>query len=226
MKKIIACLLLVLVAGYGCSFLFGPKQEKTAAELVEQGREEFADEDYKKAIEAYRKLKDWYPFSQYAKEAELKIADAHYRLKEYEQAISAYEEFERLHPSDPKIAYVVYYTGRCYFDRMKGIDRDQSFTEKALQVFKQLRRRFPESEYAEKAESHIRKCLKTLAGHDFYVGEFYYKQDHYKAALARFEDVVNNYPPEFEELRERARDYIERCREHIKARSEAEATAG
>ena len=84
MKKIIACRLLVLVAGYGCSFLFGPKQEKTAAELVEQGRAEFADADYKKAIEAYRKLKDWYPFSQYAKEAELKIADAHYRLEEYE----------------------------------------------------------------------------------------------------------------------------------------------
>ena len=226
MKKIIACLLLLLAAGYGCSYLFAPEQEKTAAELVEQGREEFADEKYQKAIEAYRKLKDWYPFSQYAKEAELKIADAHYRLKEYEQAISAYEEFERLHPSDPKIPYVVYYTGRCYFDRLKSIDRDQTFTEKALQVFKQLRRRFPESKYAEKARPHIRKCLKTLAGHDFYVGEFYYKQERYKAALARFEDVVNNYPAEFDELQEKARDYIERCRQFLEARSEADSAKG
>ena len=226
MKKIIACLLLVLAAGYGCSFLFGTEQEKTAAELVELGRKEYADEKYQKAIEAYRKLKDWYPFSQYAKEAELKVADAHYRLQEYEQAISAYEEFERLHPSDPKIPYVVYYTGRCYFDRMKSIDRDQSFTEKALQVFEQLRRRFPASQYAEKAGAHIRKCLKTLAGHDFYIGEFYYKQDHYKAALARFEDVVNNYPPEFDELQAKARDYIERCRQHLEARSDADSAGG
>ena len=226
MKKIIICLLLVLVSGFGCSFLFAPEQEKTANELAEQGREEFAEEKYQKAVEAYRKLKDWYPFSQYAKEAELKIADAHYQLKEYEQAISAYEEFERLHPNDPKIPYVVYRTGRCYFDRMKSIDRDQSFTEKALQVFKQLRRRFPESQYAEKAASHTRKCLKTLAGHDFYVGEFYFKQERYKAALARFENVVNNYPAELDDLQAKAWDYIDRCRGHLEARSDTASVGG
>ncbi len=225
MKKTFACLLLILVAGFGCSSLFAPEEEKTASQLAAQAREAFADEDYQKAIEAYRKLKNWYPFSRYSKEAELRIGDAHYRLEEYEQAISVYEQFERLHPSDPKIAYVVYHTGRCYFDRMKGVDRDQTYTEKALQVFRQLRRRFPESEYARKSKPHIRQCLKTLAGHDFYVGEFYYKQDYFKAALARFEDVINKYPADFDELHEKAWSYIERCREKLRAQASVDSSS-
>ncbi|MFP4225314.1 MAG: outer membrane protein assembly factor BamD [Desulfobacterales bacterium] len=214
MKRIIGCLLVAALLVCGCS-AFGPKEEKTADQLAEEGRQEFSDGDYKSAIEAYQKLRGWYPFSKFAKEAELKVADAHYRLEEYEQAIAAYEQFERLHPNDEKIPYVIYQIGRCYFDRMRGIDRDQTYTEKALQEFQRLQNRFPESQYAEKAGKHIRRCLKTLAGHEFYVGEFYFKQKHYKAALNRFLTVVNNYPSEFTLLHHKANKYIERCRNEL-----------
>jgi outer membrane protein assembly factor BamD len=217
MKRLLLCLLLIVFAVYGCSS-FGTKEEKTAAQLAEEGRKEFADEDYKSAIEAYEKLKDWYPFSAFAKEAELKVADAHYHLEEYEQAIAAYEQYEQLHPNDEKIPYVIYQEGRCYFDRMKGVDRDQTNTEKALQVFKRLQSRFPESEYAETTDKHIQQCLKTLAGHEFYVGEFYFTQEHYNAALNRFLNVVNNYPSEFTLLNHKAQKYIKRCRRQLEDR--------
>lgn len=214
MKRVIGCLLVAAVVVCGCS-AFGPKEEKTADQLAEEGRQEFSEGDYNSAIEAYEKLRDWYPFSNFAKEAELKVADAHYRLEEYEQAITAYQQFERLHPNDEKIAYVIYQIGRCYFDRMRGIDRDQTYTEKALQEFKRLQNRYPESSYAEKANKHIQQCLKTLAGHEFYVGEFYFKQKHYKAALNRFLNVVNNYPSAFTLLHHRANQYIDRCRSQL-----------
>ncbi len=206
---------------YGCSGL-GPKEEKTATQLTEEAREEFADKNYKSAIEAYTKLMDWYPFSEFAKEAELKVADAHYRLEEYEQAIAAYEKYERLHPSDEKIPYVLYQIGRCYFDRMEGMDRDQTFTGNALHVFRRLEKRFPDSEYAQKTEKHIQRCLRTLARHEFYVGEFYFKQKHYKAALKRFSNVMNNYPSDFLLLRHNTMKYIERCREQLNARAESD----
>ncbi len=213
MKKIAAGLVcLLLLAGYGCGSMFAPKTEKTAAQLATEAREAIADEDYREAIAAYSKITDWYPFSKYAEEAELKIADAHYHMQEYEQAISAYERFERLHPTNPRIDHVQYQIGRCYFDRMKGIDRDQTRTQKALKAFEKLRNRFPSSKYAEKAGKHIRKCKKTLAGHEFYVGEFYFKQERYKAALQRFQNVVQDYPRDLE-LHSRARDYIKRCRQ-------------
>ncbi|MFO7840455.1 MAG: outer membrane protein assembly factor BamD [Desulfosalsimonadaceae bacterium] len=219
MKKIAAGLLCLLLAvGYGCGSMFAPETEKTAAKLASEGREAFADEAYREAIKAYSKITDWYPFSKYAEEAELKIADAHYHMEEYEQAISAYERFERLHPTDPRIDHIQYQVGRCYFDRMKGIDRDQTRTRKALKAFEKLRSRFPSSKYAKKSGKHIRKCKKTLAGHEFYVGEFYFKQERYKAALRRFQNVVDDYPRDLE-LHSRARSYIKRCRQEMDRRS-------
>ena len=47
----------------------------------------YDDGDYKVAIENFQKLKDWYPFSKYAILAELKIADSHYHLEQYEEAV-------------------------------------------------------------------------------------------------------------------------------------------
>ena len=186
------CLALILVC-LGCS-LFKTKEPESAEELARKGMRLFNMGNDKTAIENFQKLRDYYPFSKYAILAELKIADSHYRLQEYEDAIFAYEEFTGLHPRNEAIPYVLYQIGRCYFDRMDTIDRDQSVTRKALDVFNRLNEKYPDSEYALKAEKHINECLKSLAGHDLYVGQFYYKTKHYKAALHRFKAVISRYP--------------------------------
>ncbi len=156
--------------------------------------EEFKEGNYKTAIENFEKLKDWYPFDRYAILAELKIADAHYQLEHYEEAVFAYQEFESLHPLNEAIPYVVYQIGLCYYDQIDTIDRDQSNTKKALDTFERLKKQFPKHQYSKRADEHIHTCLKSLAGHEFYVGMYYYKSKHYKAALNRFKSVVFNFP--------------------------------
>ncbi|MBW2598249.1 MAG: outer membrane protein assembly factor BamD, partial [Deltaproteobacteria bacterium] len=137
---------------------------------------------------------DWYPFSKYVPFAELKIADANYNIEEYEEAVSAYEEFESLHPRNEAIPYVIYKMGLCYFQQIDTIDRDQSTAKKALDTFHRLKKQFPKDPYAIKAEENIKKCLKSLTGHELYVGLFYLKSKHYKAALHRFESILTQYP--------------------------------
>ncbi len=206
----IICLLCLLVFS-GCSW--GPKKEKTAEELAAEGQKYFEKKSYMQAIKSYEKLRDWYPFSGYAKEAELKIADSHYRMKEYEEAILAYQEFEQLHPSDANAPYVIYQIGRCYFDRVDTIDRQQGTATNALKEFRRLQTRFPESDYAQKSEPHIQKCLTNLAGHEMYVGRFYFKSKHYEAALHRFMGVLSDYSGMGFDAE--AADYVQRCRELI-----------
>ncbi|MFC1857869.1 outer membrane protein assembly factor BamD [Thermodesulfobacteriota bacterium] len=193
MKLIIIVCLSFLLCLSGCGW-FKTKGEKTAQELAGDGMEEYTAGKYKTAIESFEKLRDWYPFSKFAILAELKIADAYYQLEEYEEAIFAYEEFENLHPRNEATPYVVYMTGRCYFNQLDAIDRDQTSTEKALGTFFRLIKQFPGSAYENKSREHINTCLKNLAGHDFSVGQFYYKSKHYKAALGRFQSVISNYP--------------------------------
>ena len=185
--------IVALLALAGCGW-FGSKQEKPAPELARDGIKAFNNGNYREAIESFETLKDWYPFSKYAILAELKIADAHYQLLEYDEAIFAYEEFENLHPRNEAIPYVIYQIGRCYYDQMDTIDRDQLTARKARDTFKRLTNKFPEDGYALRARAHIIQCNKSLAGHDLYVGRFYYKSKHYKAALHRFKSVLSNYP--------------------------------
>ena len=193
MQSRIFALVLAALLMTGCAW-FETHQDFSASELVAEGMDAYDFGNYKTAIEHFEKLKDWYPYSKFAILAELKIADAHYRLKDHEEAIAAYETFENLHPRNEAIPYVIYQIGRCYFDRLDTVDRDQTFAIRALEAYARLINRFPQDEYARKAVAHVKDCWKSLAGHDFYVGMYYYKAQRPKAALERFKNVINGYP--------------------------------
>lgn len=214
-KAFITCVMVSIIVS-GCGFFkeleiwfTGEDEEFSAQELAWNGMEYYEIGDYTRAIESFEKLKDWYPFSRYAKLAELKIGDAHYRLEQYEEAVFAYEEFEKLHPRNEAIPYVIYQIGRCYFDQINSVDRDQNAARKALEAFQRLRKQFPNDEYARSAEAHITKCYQSLAGNEFLIGKFYYKSKHYKAAQHRFMAVISKYPDVG--YHQEALDYLARC---------------
>jgi len=217
MKRILFLIFISLFVLTSCAW-FETKEEKPANELAYDGMDYFNEGKYRKSIEQFEKIRDWYPFSKFAILAELKIADAHYELKEYEEAIFAYEEFENLHPRNEAIPYVIYKIGRCYFDQMDTVDRDQTSAKKAFDTFQRLNRQFPENQYANRADGHIKKSLKSLAGHDLYVGLFYFKSKHYKAALNRFKSILSNYPDVG--VHQKALQYIALCEASLTKRQE------
>jgi outer membrane protein assembly factor BamD len=207
-KIIFIFCLTILVFFSGCSW-FQEKDVKSAPELAADGMEEYRQGNYKKAIENFEKLRDWYPFDRYAILAELKIADSHYQLKQYDEAVIAYQEFESLHPLNEAIPYVVYQIGRCYYEQITTVDRDQSAARKALINFERLQKQFPDHQYSKRAGEHIHACLKSLAGHELYVGKYYFKKKNYKAALSRFKNVIYDFPDMG--IHKEALDYLALC---------------
>jgi outer membrane assembly lipoprotein YfiO len=93
--------LIILAITSGCG-LFHKDTEKTATELLTEARAEYQDKDYRDAVELFQQLINWYPFSEHVAEAEIKIADAYYEMEKYNEAIRAYNSFERLHPLHPE----------------------------------------------------------------------------------------------------------------------------
>jgi outer membrane protein assembly factor BamD len=193
MKRIIALILILMFVFSGCAW-FKSKEDKTAQELISDGMDQYNNEDYKEAVDSFEKLKDWYPFSKYVILAELKIADAFYRLKQYSEAVTAYESFENLHPRNEAVPYVIFQIGLCYYEQIDTVDRDQTPAKNALDTFKRLIKQFPDNSYSRRAKECMKVCIKSLAGHEFYVGFYYFKSKHYKAALKRFKSVLANYP--------------------------------
>jgi outer membrane protein assembly factor BamD len=194
MKQLI-CLICLAVMMSGCALFDSTRRmEKTADQLAADGASAFMNGKYKAAITAYTDLKDWYPFSRYAILAELKIADAHFQLEEYPQAIAAYEQFERMHPRNEAIPYVINQIGLSWFNQMDTVDRDITPAKNALAQFRRLMEQFPEDEYARKVPERIQACIDKIAGHELYVAKFYMKTGQYLAGLKRFEYIVEFYP--------------------------------
>lgn len=195
MKHLFLCLTVALLLS-GCALFenTGTDMSKSVDELVEEGAAAFMDGEYTRAVKAYTDLRDWYPFSRYAILAELKIADSYYHLESYIEAIMAYEEFERMHPKNEAIPYVVYQIGMCWFNQIGTVDRDSTPARKSLAVFKRLKEQFPDSEYTAKAEEKNKVCLANLSGHELYVANWYMRTEKYHAALKRYEYLIANYP--------------------------------
>ena len=221
MRRILVLGLISLLLVSGCAW-FETNEEKTAQELASDGMDQFNSEDYRESIESFEKLKDWYPFSKFAILAELKIADAYYNIKEYEEAVASYEEFESLHPRNEAIPYVIFQIGLCYFEQIDTIDRDQTPAKKALNTFNRLKQQFPGDSYTIKGEEHIKECLKSLAGHELYVGLFYFKNKHYKAALSRFKSVLTKYSDVG--VHQMALQHIATCEALLKKQEEEKAS--
>ena len=216
MKRFIVIGIFILLVCSGCNALkktwnaiTGKEFSASAQQLAWDGMEAYEDGDYQEGIEYFQQLRDRFPFSKYVILAELKIADSHYHLKNYDEAIFAYEEFEKLHPRNEAIPYVIYQIGRCYFDQIDTIDRDQMPALKAFETFQRLDKQFPNDKYARSGAEHITTCVKSLVGNEYYIGVFYYKSKHYKAALHRFMAVLSDYPDVG--YHQKALEYIAKC---------------
>ena len=214
MRRLLPLFAFVLFCLAACSFV-EPQQEKTAQELVDDGVAFFDAGKYKDSIKSFETLKDWYPFSKYAILAELKIPDAYFNLESYAEAILAYDEFERLHPRNEAIPYVIYRIGRSYFNQIDTVDRDQTNAIKAIDTYGRLIKQYPSDRYADMARSDLQACYKSIAGHEFGIAVFYYKTKNYKAALKRFTAIVETFPDVG--YHQRALVYLANCEAWIEA---------
>jgi outer membrane protein assembly factor BamD len=191
------CLFLSLAMGLlaGC----GGKGVKTSGAdpetLYREGLVRFNKRDYPEALKRFQELKSNFPDSPpYTLWAELKVGDCHFLNKEYVEAIAAYEEFKKIHPTNEEMPYVQYQIGMSYFKQMLSHDRDQTATKKALSNFEYLVANFPPSLFTEKAKDKIQICRKHLIDHEFYVGYYYYKHKNYWASSYRFQQLLTNFP--------------------------------
>lgn len=192
--RVVIFALLLLWLFNGCSFFNKREMVKGSPEgLYSRGSVEFQKSNYKKAREYFLRLKEEYPLHNMAILAEMGIADSFYSDKEYAEAENAYNDFIALHPTNENVPYAFYQLGMCHYNQIGSIDRDQTEAIKARKEFERLVARFPESKFSTMAGKLIRECKQKMAEQEFYVGQFYFRQNKYQAALARFEKVARDY---------------------------------
>jgi outer membrane protein assembly factor BamD len=160
----------------------------------------FADADHLmtrgKFEDAAKKFEDVdreHPYSPEARRAIVMAAYAYYKAGKLPEAIASAERYTTLHPGTKEAPLAHHIIASAYFDQIHAADHDQEATRKALAELKTLKTRYPDSDYAQKADNRIRLCEDTLAAQEMEVGRYYEKRNNYVAAINRFKTVVSDY---------------------------------
>jgi outer membrane protein assembly factor BamD len=167
--------------------------EVNVDQLYNEGLKSLEGGLYKTATEAFEKIEQDQPYSEWAAKAQIMEAYALFRNEKYDDAITVLERFVKLHPGNKDIAYVYYLKSLCYYEQISDVKRDQKATEYALNALREVRARFPDSNYSRDAQVKIDLVNDHLAGKEMEIGRFYLKKGKTIAALNRFQAVVENY---------------------------------
>ncbi|MEK6554437.1 MAG: outer membrane protein assembly factor BamD [Bdellovibrionota bacterium] len=151
------------------------------------------DERYEEAITYFSEVKNKHPYSRYATDSELKIADIEYKRENFVESEAAYKLFKELHPDHPQSAYVTFRLGLSLYKQLPAtIDRDLSLANKALIYFDEVLTTYSRSSFVKEARETKEKVQKMLAEKDLYIARFYYKKEKWLSAMGRYEDLFKN----------------------------------
>ena len=153
------------------------------------------DERYEEAITQFTQVKNKFPYSKLAPEAELKVADINYLREDYAEAQIAYQTFKDLHPTHPKSDYVTFRLGMSFYKQLPStIDRDLSIAYKAILYFDEVVQSYGKSPFVAEAKEHRSKAKQMLAEKEMYIGNFYLKKEKWDSALGRYEELLSDFP--------------------------------
>ena len=128
-------------------------------------------------------------------QAQLAIAELHFKKKDFDQARFAYEEFASLHPRHKNLDLVVFRTGLSIYKRASRFaGRDQAATRQAVNTWMGYDARFPESDHIPEVDGYLQKARDRLAAKELFVARFYARKGSWGAVRNRAEYLLKRYP--------------------------------
>ncbi len=200
-------LLIFFLANSGCAMFKKEEvdtEQLSAEALYGKAKDAQLKSNWLEAIEAYQQLEARYPYGRFAKQAQLEIAYAHYKLGKDGLAIAAADRFISLNPTHASVDYAYYIKGLASFKEVPGFkglltgrtnlaDRDPQAIEEALAAFNIIVQRFPDSRYAVDANKRIRYLHSARAQREVGIAHFYFARGAYVAAINRAKEILSNY---------------------------------
>ena len=202
---ILALSMLALLLGVsGCRKDKDFQGEISAEDLYAQASKALNNNNWGRAIAAYKALQTRYPFGRYTEQSMLDLSYAFFKAAEPENALSTLDRFIRTYPAHPNVDYAFYLKGRVNYEANIGFiekmmhnrvhDRDQSMARDAFLDFAELIRRFPDSRYVPDARQRMIFLRNNLAAYEIAVAEYYMRREAYIAAANRARYALETYP--------------------------------
>ncbi|MDP9002737.1 MAG: outer membrane protein assembly factor BamD, partial [Myxococcota bacterium] len=166
-----------------------------AKRAYDEAMEHYRAHEWIDAETLLREVKRKYSYSKYARQAELRIADANYEQEKYADAIRGYKDFIHAHRSDAddvayarsRIAEATYAEIPESFLMPAAEERDQAAVVDAYKELKSFLADYPDAKESTRMRELLGQVLARLVRHELYVARYYLDKDNYDATLSRVE---------------------------------------
>lgn len=147
-----------------------------------------------KAINMFEKIIERNPLGPIAVDAQVKIAECHYRRMEYDEAVATYEKILENYPKSEWVPYVQFQIPSCRFDSIHYQDRNVGILVQARDGYEEYLASNPEGSVAEEAKKKIEEIKLLEAEKTFNIAEFYYRRKDPTSAAIYYKSVIQDYP--------------------------------
>ena len=172
-----------------------------AEENMRKGEEAMSSKNYQEASAYFEFVKTKYPYLEVAKNAELRLADADFERDRFAEARERYQNFGRLHPTDPRVDYATFRAALTHYKEIPSDffilppanEKDQVEVRNAASALIDFVRSYPSSEHQAEAKKALDEVRVRLAEHELYVASFYARRDRWPAVVNRLNTVARDY---------------------------------
>lgn len=145
------------------------------------------------------------PFSRFAPLAQFNIGQALAREGDNKGAITAYQVVVDKYPTDPTAADALYQIAYCYQAISRSGSYDRIAAQKARESFEDFLAGYPNSEKAAQARENLAALSTQQTGGSLEIGDYYFKQKLFRAAVVYYNDVIRQQPNSPESAKAQAR---------------------
>jgi outer membrane protein assembly factor BamD len=147
----------------------------------------------REAIIQYEELLSQFPPPDVAERARFNRSKCRVELKDYDLAITEFEDFIDSYPKSDLVDDAMYMIAVCYLAQSPRAERDQQNTVKAVGELDFLLREYPDSNVREEVEALRREARAKLAEKEYLNGKLYLRLEYFRAARIYFDAVINEY---------------------------------
>ena len=151
------------------------KEKNIELEMIESYREGLKELERGDALFAAKKFNEaeiLFPQSEYAPKAALMAAYSYYSQNYYGDAVAELERFLKIYPNHTNIDYATYLLGLCFYEQIIDETKDLQSIEMAKNIFLNLIKKYPETDFAVDAEFKLDLINDVLAAKEIYIGRY------------------------------------------------------
>jgi outer membrane assembly lipoprotein YfiO len=162
--------------------------------LYERAVGHFDEAEWDEAIGAFDHFLFAYPGEPRTADARMYLARAHFEQEQFITSAAEYERFLQFYPSHGRAPEASLGICRSYEQLSPTSQRDQGYTERAVDACRNTVNEFPGMTVAEEAREIQREMIERLAQREYEDGFFYERRGAYDSAILVYQDLVDFFP--------------------------------